>query len=119
VVLQSSALRPGLVNAIVFVVTVFSLHRALALATARSARLRRLVRGAPRPLVVNGRVSDEALAEEGLSHDELLAGLRRLGFASPHQVRLAVLEETGHVSAIPLDEEAPGGRDREPVLHDR
>jgi uncharacterized membrane protein YcaP (DUF421 family) len=120
VVLQTSALRPGLANAIVFVVTVFSLHRALALATARSARLRRLVRGAPRPLVVDGRVSEDALAEEGLSHDELLAGLRRLGFASPQEVRLAVLEETGHVSAIPRDDRPPGaGRDREPALPER
>jgi uncharacterized membrane protein YcaP (DUF421 family) len=100
VVLQTSALRPGAVNAAVFVVTVFSLHRALAFASARSPRLRRLVRGAPRPLVVDGRVSADALAEEGMSEDELLAGLRRLGYASPADVRLAVLEETGHVSAV-------------------
>jgi uncharacterized membrane protein YcaP (DUF421 family) len=120
VVLQTSALRPGLLNAIVFVVTVFSLHRALALATARSTRLRRLVRGEPRPLVVNGRVSDDALAEEGLSRDELLAGLRRLGFAGPDKVRLAVLEETGHVSAIAIDPEpAARGRDRGAEVHER
>jgi uncharacterized membrane protein YcaP (DUF421 family) len=103
VVLQTAALRPGLANALVFVVTVFALHRGLAVASSRSRRLRRLVRGAPRPLVVDGRVSEEALAGEGMSRDELLAGLRRLGYASPSEVRLAVLEETGHVSAVPLD----------------
>jgi uncharacterized membrane protein YcaP (DUF421 family) len=35
-----------------------------------------------------------------MSYDELLAGLRKLGFDSPERVKLAVLEETGHVSAI-------------------
>jgi uncharacterized membrane protein YcaP (DUF421 family) len=100
VVLQTSALRPGLANAVVFIATVFTLHRSLALACARSRRLRRLVRGAPRPLVVNGRVSEDALLDEGMSHDELLAGLRKLGFGTPAEVRLAVLEETGHVSAV-------------------
>jgi len=44
-----------------------------------------------------------------MSHDELLAGLRRLGFASPREVRLAVLEETGHVSAVALDKERAAG----------
>jgi uncharacterized membrane protein YcaP (DUF421 family) len=110
VVLQQGALRPGTANAVVFVVVVFALHRGLSLASSRSPRLRWLVRGAPRPLVVDGRVSEDALADEGMSHDELLAGLRRLGYDSPAQVRLAVLEETGHVSAVPLDRPAVSGR---------
>jgi uncharacterized membrane protein YcaP (DUF421 family) len=111
VVLQTSALRPGLPNALVFVATVFTLHRSLALACARSRGLRRIVRGAPRPLVVDGRVSDEALGEEGMSREELLAGLRKLGYASPAEVRLAVLEETGHVSAVSRE----GGREVVPA----
>lgn len=100
VVLQSAALRPGRANAAAFVLTVFAAHRGLALACARSGRLRRLVRGAPRPLVRDGRVSFEALEDEGMSYEELLAGLRKLGHAGPWEVGLAILEETGHVSAI-------------------
>jgi uncharacterized membrane protein YcaP (DUF421 family) len=50
--------------------------------------------------VRDGNVIDEALDAEGMSHDELLAGLRRLGFEQPTDVRLAVLEETGHISAV-------------------
>jgi uncharacterized membrane protein YcaP (DUF421 family) len=103
VVLQTSALRPGIGNAVVFVATVFALHRGLSVACARSRALRRIVRGAPRPLVMDGQVSPQALAEEGVSHDELLAGLRKLGFASPSDVKLAVLEETGHISAVARD----------------
>jgi uncharacterized membrane protein YcaP (DUF421 family) len=33
----------------------------------------------------------------------LLAGLRKLGFASPSEVKLAVLEETGPISAVARD----------------
>jgi uncharacterized membrane protein YcaP (DUF421 family) len=45
-------------------------------------------------------VSLEALAEEKLSYEDLLAGLRKVGFANPADVRLAILEETGHISAV-------------------
>lgn len=103
VALQQMALGEGVKNAAVFIVVAFAMHRGLATACARSGALRRLVRGEARPLVVEGRVSVEALQEEAMSYDELLAGLRKLGFASPDQVRLAVLEETGHVSAIGFD----------------
>jgi uncharacterized membrane protein YcaP (DUF421 family) len=100
VVPQQTVLREGTTNALVFVVTVFAAHRGLALLCARSKRIRRLVRGAPRPLVRNGQVEHDALEDEGLSYDELLAGLRKLGHATPREVRLATLEETGHISVI-------------------
>ncbi len=102
VVLQQVTLREGALNALVFVATVFTVHRALAVSCARSAKIRRLVRGAPRPLIRNGQVSFEALEDEGLSYEELLAGLRKLGHSGPEGIRLATLEETGHISAIPI-----------------
>jgi uncharacterized membrane protein YcaP (DUF421 family) len=105
VALQQNALRPGTGNALVFIVTVFAAHRALALACARWSWLRRLVRGAPRALVRNGRVAHDALADEGLSYEDLLAGLRKLGFERPEKVALATLEETGHISAVAQSEE--------------
>jgi uncharacterized membrane protein YcaP (DUF421 family) len=100
VVLQQAALRDGTAHALVFVATVFVLHWVLARACAASPRLRTLVRGAPRPLVRGGTVLERALVEEGVSREELLAGLRKLGYESPHEVELAVLEETGHISAV-------------------
>lgn len=104
VVLQGVVLLEGRENAIVFIVTVLAAHVTLARVCAHSRRVRRVVRGAPRPLVWNGEVSYEALEEEGLSYDELLAGLRKLGHAGPKAVRLATLEETGHISAIASDD---------------
>ena len=103
VVLQTAALGEGPARAAVFLVTVLVVHRLNAQACARWPAVRRLLRGEPRPLVTQGVVLDDALAKEGMSRDELLAGLRKLGFASPEEVELAVLEETGHISAVRLE----------------
>jgi uncharacterized membrane protein YcaP (DUF421 family) len=103
VVLQTTLLGPGVARAAVFLVTVLALHRLVAYACARSPRLRKMLRGQPRPLVTQGTVLEDALATEGMSRADLLAGLRKLGFASPEEVELAVLEETGHISAVRLE----------------
>lgn len=107
VVLQTTALREGVLNALIFIATVFGAHQLLAAICARSTRIRHLVRSCPRPLIQNARVDHEALASEGLSYDELLAGLRKLGYSSPEGIRSATLEETGHISVIPLEREEP------------
>ncbi len=103
VVLQTTALREGVVNALVFVATVFGAHQLLAIVCARSTRVRQIVRSCPRPLIQNARVDYDALQSEGLSYEELLAGLRKLGFSSPEGIRIATLEETGHISAIAME----------------
>jgi uncharacterized membrane protein YcaP (DUF421 family) len=100
VTLQTVALREGLAPAVVFVATVFAAHKLLAWSSARWGWLRRLVRGGPRPLVRAGQVLEHALSAEGLTRDDLLAGLRKLGIESPAEVELAALEETGHISAV-------------------
>ena len=103
VVLQTTALDKGTANALVFVLTVFVTHKLVALWCARSATVRHLVRGKPRVLVRDGQVIDGALQAEGISEDELLAGLRKLGHENPKEVKIATLEETGHISAIALN----------------
>ena len=95
VVLQSAALQDGAGNAVVFVLTVFALHRMTAMLCAHSRFVRHVVRGKPRPLVRDGHVIARALELEGITHAELLAGLRKLGYDRPDDVKLAVLEETG------------------------
>jgi uncharacterized membrane protein YcaP (DUF421 family) len=99
---QGMLLDDGRSNHFAFVITVFAVHKLLAAACTRSRALRELLRGKPRALVIDGRVIEDALAAENVSRDELLAGLRRLGFEGPEQVRLAVLEETGHISAVEI-----------------
>jgi uncharacterized membrane protein YcaP (DUF421 family) len=100
VVMQTTALQAGFWNALVFIVTVFLLHRGNAALCARSSWARHVIRGKPRPLVRDGRIIERALALEGVTHAELLAGLRKLGYEGPEGVKLAMLEETGHISAV-------------------
>lgn len=103
VVMQSAALAEGAANAAAFIATVFGMHRLNASLCARSRRIRHLIRGKPRPLIHDGHIIEKALALEGISRAELLAGLRKLGYERPDDVRLAVLEETGHISAVARD----------------
>jgi uncharacterized membrane protein YcaP (DUF421 family) len=100
VVIQTIALQEGTMNALVFVATVFAAHRSLTALCARYPKVRHVVRGSPRALVRDGVVLPEALDREGISSSELSAGLRKLGYESAEQVSLAVLEETGHISAV-------------------
>ena len=103
VVLQTTALRDGVLNALVFIATVFGAHHLLAMLCARSTHVRNLVRGCPRPLIRNAKVDFNALTSEGLSYDELLAGLRKLGYSFPEGISIATLEETGHITAIAME----------------
>lgn len=87
-----------------FLATVMACHLGLARLSASSQVVRRILRGEPRVLVRDGLILQEALESEGMSRDDLLAGLRKQGHASPADVKLAVLEETGHLSAVPRDD---------------
>ena len=102
VVLQTTALDKGTTNALVFVATVFVLHKVIAIWCAKSDTVRHLVRGKPRRLVHEGRVIQQALDAEGISEEELLAGLRKLGHEDAAGVKVATLEETGHISAVAM-----------------
>lgn len=102
VVLQTALLRAGAGNAAVFVATVFGLHRLNGALCRSSRRVRRLIRGAPRPLITDGEVARDALEEEALSYEDLLAGLRKCGHDGPRRVRSATLEETGEISVVPM-----------------
>jgi len=103
VTLQNLALVDGKMNSVIFISTVFLLHLSLARLCQQYPVLRKVLREQPRPLIRHGRILPHALKDEGLTEDELLAALRRMGIDSPSQVRMAVLEETGHISAIRND----------------
>lgn len=66
----------------------------------RSRRVERLLRGRARILLNRGRIDDEGLREERISHEELMQALREHGCAVVEDCRLAVLEPDGQISVV-------------------
>jgi uncharacterized membrane protein YcaP (DUF421 family) len=67
---------------------------------ATSRTVEKLVRGKARILVYRGKVQEDALREERMSHEELMQALRENGCAALSECRLVVLEVDGTVSVL-------------------
>src|SRR5215470_16953202 len=67
-----TSLLGGLVAAAVLLMVNFALGRL----ASKSRRLERLLRGRARILVYRGKVDEQALQEEGLTHEDILQALR-------------------------------------------
>lgn len=100
VAIQHATLREGTLNALIFVVTVFVFHLLLARICQINTTVRQIIRGRPCPLVRNGEVLYSNLRKEGMSLDELNAGIRKMGIAEISRIKEAYLEETGQISVI-------------------
>jgi len=92
-----TSLVGGLVAAAVLIAANFTLGRL----ASRNRKLERMLRGQARILVNRGRVHDDALRSESITHEELLQALRENGCATVADCRLAVLEVDGSISVIP------------------
>ncbi|HEY3282306.1 MAG TPA: YetF domain-containing protein [Armatimonadota bacterium] len=93
------SLRAGLTSAFTLLVA----DRVLGHGLARSGRLRTLVVGHPVLVVHEGRVLEERLRQVGMTHSDLMEGLRGRGFDDLPQVRWAVLEIDGSLNVIPME----------------
>lgn len=68
--------------------------------------------GEPAVLVTGGNVMWDRMKREGVTRDELLAGLREHGIAAVDDVDLAVLEVDGTISVVPKDAQVKRTRHR-------
>lgn len=71
--------------------------------TYRWPRLTVLLKGKPRPLVIDGRLDRRTMRREFITEDELLTQLRAHGLSEVSQVQRAHLEPNGEISVIPKD----------------
>ena len=78
--------------------TLVALNGLVGWATYRSRWLEGVVEGRPRVLIHDGRLLDDVLRTERLTHHELMAALRRAGCDAVGQVHTAVLENNGQIS---------------------
>jgi uncharacterized membrane protein YcaP (DUF421 family) len=90
----------SLVGALVAASVLLALNAALSRVAADHRGVERLLRGHARVLVSRGRVYEESLRAESLSHDDLMQALREHGCATLEDCRLAVLEVDGTTSVI-------------------
>jgi uncharacterized membrane protein YcaP (DUF421 family) len=68
----------------------------------RSKKIDRLLEGKPVILIHGGKIDHAALAEVQMTMADLESSLRANGVLSAKEVHIAILENTGHVSVIPL-----------------
>ena len=71
----------------------------------RSKKVARLMIGQPVLLLSGGAIIPSRLAQEGISHEQLMQALREHGLVSPKEARMAVLEVDGSISIVPVDSE--------------
>jgi uncharacterized membrane protein YcaP (DUF421 family) len=94
-----TSLVGGLVAALVLLV----LNSLVAQLRLRSPRLRRLVEGSPTLLVLHGEAITPHLRREGIDEETLEAALREHGIADISEVEMAVLENDGSISIVPVN----------------
>jgi uncharacterized membrane protein YcaP (DUF421 family) len=84
---------------------------ALSVTTARWRWLRRRVDGVPVVVVQDGRLINEALRVERLTDEEVVEAAREQGIADLAHVRFGVLETSGRLSFLRVDEDRPADSD--------
>jgi uncharacterized membrane protein YcaP (DUF421 family) len=73
----------------------------VALVVFRFRRIERLVDGAPKFLVKDGRLQRDALRKELLTEQDILSAVRHAGVERIEDVRYAIAEPNGEISVIP------------------
>jgi uncharacterized membrane protein YcaP (DUF421 family) len=89
-----NSLLAGMILAVVLVL----LNSLVGLVTYKSKRLEALVEGRPEVLVHNGKLFEDVMQRERLTHHELNAALRASGCTSIEEVHYAILENNGQIT---------------------
>jgi uncharacterized membrane protein YcaP (DUF421 family) len=88
----------SVIGGIVAAATLFGLNQLVGYVAWRNKEAERVLEGTPRMLVRHGRVLNDVLAREQITHSELLEALRREGCTSLVNVRYAMLENDGSIT---------------------
>ena len=88
----------SLVGGLISAATLLTIVHAMNYAAWRNKKAERLFEGSPKILVRNGHVNRDVMAQERVTHSELIEALRREGYTSLSNVRFAVLENDGSIT---------------------
>ncbi|HXH31965.1 MAG TPA: YetF domain-containing protein [Bacteriovoracaceae bacterium] len=100
VAIQRATQIEGTLNTILFLATILSLHHLQTWLCRKYPWVRKMIRGQATELIHEGKINLRALELEGLTIEELRAGLRKAGIGDAEEVKSAHLEETGQISAV-------------------
>ena len=87
----------SITGAVIGATTLFVVNEAVALASARSTRVHRVLVGAPTVLVQDGEPVERALRRERISLDDLLQAVVQQGYSSLEEVQHCVIEPGGQI----------------------
>lgn len=90
----------SITGGVILVCTLIALNWSISYLTFRSKKLEALVEGRPVVLVHNGHVDRQAMRSVQLTMHELDAALRAEGCSGVEDVRFALLENNGHITAL-------------------
>lgn len=94
-----NSLTGGLIIAFALIV----INWFISVVTSRNKKIARLVDGRPEVFIHNGKLYENILLQENMSHDELNAVLRKNGVLSAEEVKYGVIEANGNISIIPKE----------------
>jgi len=92
----------SLLAGIILASTLILLNYLTGWATFKSKRLEALVEGRPEILIHNGKLFENVMKRQKITHHELNAALRDAGCASMSEVHFAVLENNGNITVHSL-----------------
>jgi uncharacterized membrane protein YcaP (DUF421 family) len=106
----ANAVQNGLIGAdnsvtgaVVGATVLFVVNTALAFVLFRNRRLHRLVEGTPTVLIQDGKILENALRRQEMTHDDLLEEIQSAGADTFDDVRTAELLPNGKVIVIPKE----------------
>lgn len=88
----------SLVGGLISALALMLLNYGIAYFTYRSRHVEAAVEGQPEVLIHNGKIREDILEREMMTHEELHSALRRQGVANANEVHFAILENDGSIS---------------------
>jgi len=74
-------------------------------------RFQRFLNPPPMPLVMNGRILRDNMAQQLITQDELMSILRKQGVQKLNEVKLAFMESDGSISVIAHSQKSLAGNE--------
>jgi len=90
-----------------FAVIIAIVYIAFSILVLNNNKFKNMLKTTPTVLIRNGDIEEQGLRKVKLTINELLAHLRQKGYMSPSNIVLALMEENGKISIIPMADHRP------------